>query len=85
MLENAISAVLEGRAENDAFNRLIVDAGLSPASALLFRAWFRYLRQAGLGYSMATVVDALRRAPRVSAALVERFAAAHDPARAGRG
>ncbi len=82
-LEAAISAVLEGRAENDLFNRLIVDAALSPKSALLFRAWFRYLRQAGLGYSMATVVDALRRAPAVAAALVARFDAAHDPARAG--
>ena len=82
VLEGAITAVLEGRAENDLFNRLIVDAGLSPSAALLFRAWFRYLRQAGLGYSMATVVDALRRAPAVAAALAARFAAAHDPARA---
>ena len=29
----------------------------------------------------STVVDALRRAPKVAAALVERFTAAHDPKR----
>ncbi|MBP2277546.1 MULTISPECIES: NAD-glutamate dehydrogenase [Sphingomonas] len=80
VLENAIQAVLEGKAENDAFNRLIVDAGMAPASVVLFRAWFRYLRQAGLTYGLVTVVDALRRAPKVAAALIERFTAAHDPA-----
>ncbi|MEN2786458.1 NAD-glutamate dehydrogenase [Sphingomonas qilianensis] len=81
VLENAIAAVLEGRAENDAFNRLIVDADMAPASVVLFRAWFRYLRQAGLTYGLATVVDALRRAPTVAKTLIDRFAAAHDPAR----
>ena len=83
VLERAIAAVLEGDAENDAFNRLIVDAGLSPSAVVLFRAWFRYLRQAGLPYSLATVVDTLRDAPAVSAALIARFEAAHDPARRG--
>ncbi|WEJ99448.1 MAG: NAD-glutamate dehydrogenase [Candidatus Sphingomonas phytovorans] len=81
VLEDAVAAVLESHAENDAFNRLIVDAGMAPSSVVLFRAWFRYLRQAGLPYSLVTVVDALRRAPKVAAGLIERFAAAHDPAR----
>ncbi|NML08339.1 NAD-glutamate dehydrogenase domain-containing protein [Sphingomonas sp. G-3-2-10] len=84
LVENAIAAVLEGTAENDAFNRLIVETGMKPASVVLFRAWFRYLRQTGMNYGMVTVVDALRRAPAVAAALIERFAAAHDPARAGK-
>ncbi|PKP90335.1 MAG: glutamate dehydrogenase [Alphaproteobacteria bacterium HGW-Alphaproteobacteria-16] len=82
VVEDAIAAVLEMQAENDAFNRLIVESGLSPASVVLLRAWFRYLRQAGLTYGLVTVVEALRRAPAVAAALVDRFAAAHDPARA---
>jgi glutamate dehydrogenase len=80
VLEDAIAAVLEGKAENDAFNRLIVDAHMAPASVVLFRAWFRYLRQAGLPYGLTTVVDALRRAPKVAASLIDRFSAAHDPA-----
>lgn len=80
MLEGAIAAVLEGAAENDAFNRLIIEVGVSPQAVVLFRAWFRYLRQAGLPYGLSTVVDALRRAPKVAEALIARFAAAHDPA-----
>jgi len=80
VLEQAIAAVLEGRSENDQFNRLIVEADLPPSAILLLRAWFRYLRQAGLTYGLSTVVDALRRAPAVATALVARFAAVHDPA-----
>lgn len=83
VVEAAIASVLEGGAENDAFNRLIVEAGMRPEAVVLLRAWFRYLRQTGLSYGMATVVDALRRAPAVTTALIERFEAAHDPARTG--
>jgi glutamate dehydrogenase len=82
-LEHAIDAVLEGRAENDAFNRLVVEAGMEPRAVTLLRAWFRYLRQTGMSYGLVTVVDALRRAPDVATAIIERFAAAHDPALAG--
>ncbi len=82
-LEAAIAAVLEGRAENDAFNRLVVETGLDPSAVVLLRAWFRYLRQAGMTYGLTTVVDALRRAPALAAALIARFEAAHDPAAAG--
>src|SRR3569623_31675 len=78
-LETAIAQVLEGNAENDAFNRLIVDLNMAPTSAVLFRAWFRYLRQGGLTYGLTTVVDALRRAPHVTQALGDRFCAAHAP------
>ncbi len=79
VLEGAIAAVLEGAAENDAFNRLIVELGMRPEAIVLFRAWFRYLRQAGLPYGLTTVVDALRRAPKVAAALIARFTAVHHP------
>ena len=66
VIEAAIAAVLEGRAENDAFNQLLVSVGLDPGGVVLLRAWFRYLRQTGLSYGLATVVEALRRAPDVA-------------------
>jgi glutamate dehydrogenase len=83
LVEKAIAAVLEGRAENDVFNQLLVAAALKPRDVVLFRAWFRYLRQIGLSYSMATVVEALRRAPAVTNGLIALFDALHDPARNG--
>ncbi|HMJ93204.1 MAG TPA: glutamate dehydrogenase, partial [Allosphingosinicella sp.] len=37
-IERAIAEVLEGKAENDAFNQLLVAAALDPADVILFRA-----------------------------------------------
>jgi glutamate dehydrogenase len=82
IVEEAIAATLEGRAENDAFNQLLVAVGLAPRDVVLYRAWFRYLRQTGLPYGLATVVDALRRAPVVARRIIDLFDARFDPARA---
>ncbi|MFN3387488.1 MAG: NAD-glutamate dehydrogenase, partial [Allosphingosinicella sp.] len=83
MVERAVASVLRGRAENDPFNQLIVSASLRRRDVVLFRAWFRYLRQTGLAYSMLTVVEALRRAPQVTQGLIALFEALHDPALGG--
>jgi glutamate dehydrogenase len=77
--EQAIAQVLEGRAENDSFNKLIVGLGLEPRAVVLLRAWFRYLRQTGLNYGLATVADAMTRAPDVTRAFITLFDAQHDP------
>jgi glutamate dehydrogenase len=81
--EAAIAAVLEGKAENDAFNALIAGAGLDPRDVVLVRAWFRYLRQTGLPYGLQTVAATLGRAPDVVRALIASFDARHDPKRHG--
>lgn len=80
-IEEAISAVLNGAAENDVFNRLILGAALSARETDLLRAYYRYLRQAGISYTIYTVVDAFNRAPAIARALVALFEANHDPAR----
>ena len=79
VIEGVVAAVLEGRSENDAFNQLLVSVGLEPNGVVLLRAWFRYLRQTGLSYGLATVVEALRKAPDVARGLIALFDAAHDP------
>ncbi len=78
-IEEAIAAVLNGEAENDPFNRLVPEAGLSAREADWLRAFYRYLRQAGMGFTIYTVVDALAAAPEVTRALVALFTARHDP------
>ncbi|MEH6790469.1 NAD-glutamate dehydrogenase [Parasphingorhabdus sp.] len=78
-IEAAITGVLEGEAENDAFNQLIVSAGIDPRSTVWMRAWFRYLRQTGLSYGLATVVEALSEAPDVTSAMIKLFRVLHDP------
>lgn len=83
VLEAAFAAVLEGSAENDRFNQLMVSAALDQRSVILFRALFRYLRQTGMPYSLQTVADVLRRAAPIARDLVELFDARHDPKRKG--
>ena len=77
VIEEVVAAVLENRRENDPFNQLHVSAGLSPDGVVLLRAWFRYLRQTGLSYGLATVVEALRKAPDVAHGLIDLFQAMH--------
>ncbi len=79
-IEAAVAAVLNGEAENDSFNRLVPEVGLSARETDWLRAFYRYLRQAGVGFTIYTVVDALARAPEVTRALISLFVAYHDPA-----
>ena len=79
-IEGAIANVLRGGAEDDEFNQLVLYAGLETRAVVWLRAWFRYLRQTGVAYSLVTIVDALRRAPDATRALIGMFTAAHDPA-----
>ena len=78
-IEQAIAGVLCGVAEDDEFNQLILYAGLPTRAVVWLRAWFRYLRQTGSSFGLVTVVDALRRAPNATAALIGLFTASHDP------
>ena len=79
-VEGAIADVLNGAAEDDPFNRLITAVALGAGEANWLRAWYRYLRQAGLNYSVPTAVDALQNAPDVTRAVIALFTCRHDPA-----
>ncbi|OZA94199.1 MAG: glutamate dehydrogenase [Erythrobacter sp. 34-65-8] len=78
-IERAIATVLNQQAENDPFNRLVTGTGLSAGEADWLRAFYRYLRQTGMGYTIYTVVDALYRAPQVTRGLIALFRARHEP------
>ncbi|OYX94433.1 MAG: glutamate dehydrogenase, partial [Novosphingobium sp. 35-62-5] len=82
-IEGSLAAVLNGAAEDDAFNRLIVATGLTAIEANWLRAFYRYLRQAGMTFGIPTVVEALKNAPAVTRGLVDAFVARHDPAFTG--
>lgn len=83
-IEDALDKVLNGEAENDVFNRLVVGTALEARDADLLRAFYRYLRQAGLNATIYPLVDALDRADRVTHGLIALFRARHDPAQEGR-
>ncbi|MEQ1687202.1 MAG: NAD-glutamate dehydrogenase domain-containing protein [Sphingopyxis sp.] len=79
IIEGAIANVLHGEAENDAFNQLILQTEVAPHAVVWLRAWFRYLRQAGVHYGLPTFVSALRGAPDVTRSLIALFEALHHP------
>ena len=83
-IESSIADVLRGVSEDDEFNQLVLYAGLTTRAVVWLRAWFRYLRQTGSSFGLVTIVDALRRAPNATRALIGLFMAAHDPAVAKR-
>ena len=78
-IEDAVAAVLNGHAENDVFNRLVAEAGLGAVQADWLRAFYRYLRQTGMGFTIYTVVDALAKNSDITAALIDLFTARHAP------
>ncbi len=83
VLETALSQVLDGNAENDAFNQLITIASLDPVAVVWLRAWYRYLRQTGLTYGVPNVVAALGKNASVTRSITAMFVVLHDPAFSG--
>ncbi|MFZ4407499.1 MAG: NAD-glutamate dehydrogenase, partial [Paracraurococcus sp.] len=79
----ALAALLDGRAEADGFNRLVLRAGLDWRECWLLRAMFRWLKQVGFGFSQPAVEAALADQPRAARLLLDLFHARFDPGAAG--
>ncbi|WP_271079183.1 NAD-glutamate dehydrogenase [Aurantiacibacter sp. MUD61] len=79
-IEAAITSVLNGKAEDDVFNRLVISSGLDAQEADWLRAFYRYLRQSNIAFTIYTVVDALAGASKVTRGLIDLFRTLHDPA-----
>ncbi|WP_339615021.1 NAD-glutamate dehydrogenase [uncultured Gilvimarinus sp.] len=77
--KNTVEALWYGRADNDSFNRLVIDAGLDWRSADMLRAYAAYLRQTLVSYTLDYVVDALVAHSDITAQLCRYFAIKFDP------
>ena len=69
--------------EDDAFNGLVLDAGLTWRQVVLLRAYARYLRQAGVRFSQDYLQRVLRSNAAITRLLVRMFESRFDPARQG--
>ncbi|MBT2186050.1 NAD-glutamate dehydrogenase domain-containing protein [Sphingobium nicotianae] len=78
-IEHAITAVIQGHAENDRFNELVIAVQLDLNAVAMLRSIFRYLRQIGSAYGLSTVVGTLRRASTITSLLIRLFHGLHDP------
>ena len=78
-LENAFLAVWHGIAENDAFNGLILSAGLDWRQVVVLRACGKFLRQAGIQFSNAYIMQTILKHSAIARELVALFEIRFDP------
>lgn len=79
--EDAFERIWRGEAENDAFNRLILAAGLDWRQVSMLRAYSKFLQQANVPFSQSYMEETVARYPLVARLLVELFEARFDPSR----
>ncbi len=72
-LEQALSQVWLGLIENDGYNKLLLSANLDIRQIVIIRAYGKYLRQLGLGYSEEYFQQALISYPEIVHGLIDLF------------
>jgi len=85
LLEEAFTAIWNGEAGDDGFNRLVLRARLSWREVAVLRGIYAYLRQAGRPFSQAHVERTLVNHREVARLLVALFSARFDPSHVGDG
>ncbi|OGT56643.1 MAG: NAD-glutamate dehydrogenase [Gammaproteobacteria bacterium RIFCSPHIGHO2_12_FULL_43_28] len=68
-----------GEAENDGFNRLVLESNLTWQETTMLRAYTKYLRQIGFTFSQNYIEEALIHNPDISKTLVQLFILRFDP------
>ncbi|MBA4503018.1 NAD-glutamate dehydrogenase [Marinobacterium marinum] len=81
IFQDAFAAIWAGQAENDAFNQLVIGAGLNWREVAMLRAYARYNQQLRFGFSQSYIAATLSRHLQVSRLLVALFRARFEPAR----
>jgi glutamate dehydrogenase len=79
LFEDAFLTVVDGRAEDDGFNQLVLGAGLAWREVALLRAYCKYLRQTGTLFSQRYIETTLAAHCHIARRLVELFVARFDP------
>jgi glutamate dehydrogenase len=80
-LEGAFSALWHGQIEDDSFNSLVLDAGLTWRQVVVLRAYAKYLRQAGTRFSQDYIAQVLRSNQVITRQLIRLFESRFDPDR----
>jgi glutamate dehydrogenase len=82
-IEAGILAVWHNDAESDQLNTLITTTPLTWQQVALLRAFSLYLRQVGTPFSQRYIAQVLVTQKEAACALIDLFAALHDPAQSG--
>lgn len=77
--QSAFSKIWFGMAENDGFNRLVLEANLTWQETAMLRAYTKYLRQTGFTFSQNYIEAALVNNFEITRLLVQLFILRFDP------
>ncbi|OAI48722.1 NAD-glutamate dehydrogenase [Gammaproteobacteria bacterium SCGC AG-212-F23] len=80
IFQDAFAHVWYGHAENDGFNKLVLDAELAWNQVAVFRAYTKYLRQIGFTFSQDYIEQALINNPAITRNLFQLFETRFSPA-----
>jgi len=80
LFQDVFVRLWRGEIENDGFNRLALRAQLTWREILIFRAYWKYLRQTGGSFSQKYVEQALVNNPTIAETLLDLFYARCNPA-----
>lgn len=83
LFEEALRRVFDGDAENDGFNRLVLQSGLQWRQVVVLRAYCKYLRQTGIAFSQEYMTQTLAANPKVARLLLSLFVELFDPGHQG--
>lgn len=72
-IQAAFLSVWQGHSENDAFNRLVIEAKLTWREVTLLRAYAKYFMQIGFTYSQQYIEQTLVKYPAIARLLVDIF------------
>ena len=79
IFQEAFTKIWFGDAENDGFNRLVLDSNLTYQETSMLRAYTKYLRQTGFTFSQNYIEHALVNNAEITKALVQLFILRFDP------
>lgn len=77
--QEAFTKVWFGEAENDGFNKLIIESNLMWQETAMLRAYTKYLRQTGFTFSQNYIEEALINNAEITRLLVQLFILRFDP------
>ena len=71
--QDAFAKIWNGQAENDGFNRLVLNAGLTWEETTIFRAYTKYLRQTNFTFSQPYIEQSITNYPTLAKQLILLF------------
>lgn len=79
IFQEAFTKIWFGEAENDGFNRLVLEANLTYQETAMLRGYTKYLRQIGFNLSQNYIEEALINNSEITKSLVQLFILRFDP------